>query len=98
MNYVLFLQTSGNQFFHSHCSISSCSEFPFKIFFLSYVIFQELQEPEGDVNVFDEEFGGQKVLAVVRPPTHQLQTQVSMSVSTYRLICRAYFLLKLLYL
>uniref|UniRef100_A0A7N6FGA8 P-type ATPase A domain-containing protein n=1 Tax=Anabas testudineus TaxID=64144 RepID=A0A7N6FGA8_ANATE len=36
-----------------------------------------LQEPEGDRNVVNAEFGGHKVLSVMRPPTHQIQTQVS---------------------
>ncbi|XP_072222711.1 polyamine-transporting ATPase 13A2 isoform X1 [Leuresthes tenuis] len=34
-----------------------------------------LQEPEGDGDVLDAEFGGHKVLAVMRPPTHQPQAQ-----------------------
>uniref|UniRef100_A0AAQ6IK09 Cation-transporting P-type ATPase N-terminal domain-containing protein n=1 Tax=Anabas testudineus TaxID=64144 RepID=A0AAQ6IK09_ANATE len=34
-----------------------------------------LQEPEGDRNVVNAEFGGHKVLSVMRPPTHQIQTQ-----------------------
>ncbi|CAG6021127.1 unnamed protein product [Menidia menidia] len=34
-----------------------------------------LQEPEGDGNALDAEFGGHKVLAVMRPPTHQPQSQ-----------------------
>ncbi|XP_034446104.1 cation-transporting ATPase 13A2 isoform X1 [Hippoglossus hippoglossus] len=33
------------------------------------------QEPEGDGKVLDAEFGGYKVLAVMRPPTQQLQAQ-----------------------
>lgn len=80
MNYVLFLQTSGNQgFFLNHILIFHLAvNFPFKYIYIFYVIFQTLQELEGDGNVIDAEFGGQKVLAVVRPPTHQLQTQVSM--------------------
>lgn len=42
--------------------------------------FQTLQEPQGDGNVIDAEFGGHKVLSVVRPPAHRLQTQVSKNV------------------
>ncbi|XP_035511838.1 cation-transporting ATPase 13A2 [Morone saxatilis] len=34
-----------------------------------------LQEPEGDGKVLDAEFGGHRVLAVMRPPTQQLSAQ-----------------------
>ncbi|CAJ1055363.1 cation-transporting ATPase 13A2 isoform X1 [Xyrichtys novacula] len=34
-----------------------------------------LEEPNGNGNVLDEEFGGHKVLAVMRPPAQQLQAQ-----------------------
>ncbi|XP_070766289.1 polyamine-transporting ATPase 13A2 [Enoplosus armatus] len=34
-----------------------------------------LQEPEGDGKALDAEFGGHRVLAVMRPPTQQLQAQ-----------------------
>ncbi|KAG7226888.1 hypothetical protein INR49_022183 [Caranx melampygus] len=35
------------------------------------------QEPEGDGRLLDAEFGGHRVLAVMRPPTQQLQAQAS---------------------
>lgn len=40
-----------------------------------YLIFQTLEEPEGDGKALDAEFGGHRVLAVMRPPTRQLSAQ-----------------------
>uniref|UniRef100_A0A7N6ABM3 P-type ATPase A domain-containing protein n=1 Tax=Anabas testudineus TaxID=64144 RepID=A0A7N6ABM3_ANATE len=37
----------------------------------------KMVESTGDRNVVNAEFGGHKVLSVMRPPTHQIQTQVS---------------------
>jgi len=34
-----------------------------------YLFVQTLQEPEGDGKVLDAEFGGHRVLAVLKPPT-----------------------------
>ncbi|XP_032377687.1 polyamine-transporting ATPase 13A2 [Etheostoma spectabile] len=40
-----------------------------------------LQEPEGDGNVLDAEFGGHSILAVLRPPTQQPQGVTSEAVA-----------------
>lgn len=50
------------------------------IIFISYLIFQTLQEPEGEGNMLDAEFGGHKVLAIMRPPVHHFQTRGNVSV------------------
>ncbi|CAB1427291.1 unnamed protein product [Pleuronectes platessa] len=47
-----------------------------------------LQEPEGDGKVLDAEFGGYKVLAVMRPPTQQLQAQGSSTSEAVALVQR----------
>uniref|UniRef100_A0A8C9WRM5 ATPase cation transporting 13A2 n=1 Tax=Sander lucioperca TaxID=283035 RepID=A0A8C9WRM5_SANLU len=47
-----------------------------------------LHEPEGDGNVLDAEFGGHRVLAVLRPPKQQPQAQEAVSVPTITLILR----------
>ncbi|XP_053280312.1 cation-transporting ATPase 13A2 isoform X1 [Pleuronectes platessa] len=47
-----------------------------------------LQEPEGDGKVLDAEFGGYKVLAVMRPPTQQLQAQGSSASEAVALVQR----------
>lgn len=57
-----------------------------------YIVFhfQTLQEPEGDGKELDAEFGGHRVLSVMRPPTQQFHAQGTVSART---INRAYLLL-----
>lgn len=54
--------------------------------FTLHLILQTLQEPEGNGKTLDAEFGGHRVLAVMRPPTQRLQAQGSVSVPTNTLM------------
>lgn len=47
-----------------------------------FLILQTLQEPDGDGSVLNAEFGGHKVLAVMRPPDQQAYGAVSIPVIT----------------
>lgn len=51
-----------------------------------YIILQTLEEPYGDGKALDAEFGGHRVLAVMRPPAQQLQAQGIVSVPAIILI------------
>lgn len=42
-----------------------------------FLTLQTLQEPDGDNSVLDAEFGGHRVLAVMRPPNQQAYGSVS---------------------
>lgn len=46
-----------------------------------YIILQTLEEPDGDGRILSEEFGGHRVLAVMRPPPQQLQPRETVSVT-----------------
>lgn len=50
-------------------------------FFELCIILQTLEEPVGDGRILCEEFGGHRVLAVMRPPLQQLQPKETVSVT-----------------
>lgn len=52
-----------------------------------YLIEQTLQEPEPEEQTLDAEFGGHRVLAVMRPPTQGLQDEGLVSVTHHHCSC-----------
>lgn len=50
------------------------------------IIFQTLEEPEGNGQALDAEFGGNRVLAVMRSPPQQLMAQGTVSVPHIKLV------------